>query len=105
MTLLPSHNPHEIAPSGLFDPARHEPPTGAGWDPAIARASIRDIGVDAAAAFDRDGLWPAHALDEPATPESRHSVLYLGAGGLIWGLQRLARLTPSGRGTLAWHCI
>lgn len=81
-----------LDPPALFDAARHESPAGAGWDPEAAAASIRAIVGDAAAAFDPDGLWPAHPLDDPDTPETRYSMLYMGAGGVIWGLHRLCAL-------------
>lgn len=85
----------------LFDPARHEPLTQASWSDAAAGAAIQRIVDDAVQAFGPDGLWPTHELDEPPTPEARYSMLYLGAGGVIWALRRLAQLgfgrDPAGR--------
>lgn len=76
----------------LFDPARHEPLTATPWSEAAAREAIARIAADALAAFTPDGLWPAHPLDEPDTPERRHAMLYFGAGGVIWALEHLRRV-------------
>jgi len=80
------------APPGLFDPARHTQLTQARWDEQAARAAIDRIVGDSLASFTPEGLWPAHALDEPAAPDARYSMLYVGAGGVIWALRQLARL-------------
>ena len=75
----------------LFDPRAHEPLLEARWDQAAIEAEIRAIARDA-----EDGLrgrewWPIHPLDaEPGDPERFHGV-YLGAAGMLWGLDRLAR--------------
>ncbi|MFC5499304.1 lanthionine synthetase C family protein [Caenimonas terrae] len=76
----------------LFDPGRHERVNAAPWSEKHARAALDAIVDDSLAAFTPQGLWPAHALDEPATPHGGYSMLYLGAGGVIWALRRLARL-------------
>ncbi|MRD48257.1 lanthionine synthetase [Caenimonas koreensis DSM 17982] len=79
------------APAGLFDPARHSPVTTTPWSEAAARAAITRI-VDAAlAAFTPDGLWPTHPRDDPERPDERFAMLYCGAGGAIWAIQRLAQ--------------
>lgn len=56
------------------------------------RAEIEAIAADALAAFDEHKLWVTLPLDEPEAADTRYSMLYLGAGGVICGLQRLARL-------------
>lgn len=76
----------------LFDPGRHEGVTTTPWSEQLARAAVDSIVDDSLAAFTSEGLWPAHELDEPDTPEARYSMLYLGAGGVIWALRRLSRL-------------
>src|SRR5690349_16551267 len=80
------------APALLFDSARHTPLTLAPWDEQAARAAIGRIVQDSLAAFTAEGLWPAHPLDEPDPPDARYSMLYFGAGGVIWALRQLARL-------------
>lgn len=82
----------------LFDPLRHEPVTQATWDEAAALAAIQSIVMDASDAFSLQGLWPAHPLDEPDPPEARHSMLYMGAAGVIWSLKRLAHWGPGTKG-------
>ena len=75
----------------LFDPARHEPLTATPWSEAAARLAIARIADDALRAYTPEGLWPAHPLDDPDTPERRHAMLYFGAGGVIWALEHLRR--------------
>lgn len=75
----------------LFDPARHEPLTATPWSEAAARRAIARIVDDALRAYTPEGLWPAHPLDDPDTPERRHAMLYFGAGGVIWALEHLRR--------------
>jgi hypothetical protein len=88
MSARPLRSP---APASLFDPARHEEPTAAPWSEPAARAAIARIVQDSLAAFSPQGLWPAHPLDEPDPPDARYSMLYVGAGGVIRALQRLAQ--------------
>ncbi|GAA0765929.1 LanC-like protein [Ideonella azotifigens] len=75
----------------LFDPARHEGLNGPLWDEAAARAAVQRMVQDALQDFSPQGLWRAHALDDPATPDTRYSMLYFGAGGIIWALRHLSR--------------
>jgi len=75
----------------LFRPEAHEPLTETAWDEDVVRAAVAAIAADAERAFDPDRLWTPHPLDEE--PESaRFTMVYLGAAGMVWGLDRLARL-------------
>src|SRR4051794_31180338 len=89
-TELPTH---DTSYNGwvLFDPAAHERLTDRPWDPAWARAAIAAVAADAEAAFDEDALWPAHPRDEEEGPLEAVTSLYLGASGVIWALDELAR--------------
>ncbi|MBC7601204.1 MAG: LanC-like protein [Ramlibacter sp.] len=80
------------APSGLFDPARHTHVTSTPWSEDAARSAITRIADEALAAFTPDGLWVAHPRDDPEKPDERFAMLYCGAGGAIWAMQRLAQL-------------
>ena len=75
----------------LFDARAHEPLRDAAWSTAAAEAAIRSIARDADAAL-RDGEWWAlHPLDDDGeTPDPEHGV-YLGAAGVLWALDHLAR--------------
>jgi hypothetical protein len=75
----------------LFDPAVHEPLTDRPWTESGARAAIGAIAADAEAAFDANALWPAHPLDLEGGPLPAVASLYLGASGVIWALDELAR--------------
>ena len=75
----------------LFDPDAHEPLTERPWSEARARDAIRAIAEDAEAAFDPDTLWPPHPRDLEGGPLPAVASLYLGAGGVIWALDELAR--------------
>ena len=66
-------------------------------DPAWARATIAAIAADAEAAFDPDTLWRAHPRDLDEGPLQSVISLYLGAGGVIWALDELARAGLVGR--------
>lgn len=81
-----------VSSSRLFDPDRHEELTSTPWNAQEARLAIARIVQECLGAFTPEGLWPAHALDEPDRTDARYSMLYLGAGGIIWALQQLARL-------------
>ena len=75
----------------LFDPAVHEPLGDAAWSPAAAEAAIGSIARDADEAL-RDGdWWPLHPLDDDGeTADPQHGI-YLGAAGVLWALDHLAR--------------
>lgn len=77
--------------AALYDPARHEALTQVPWSESAARAALQRIVDDALHALGPDGLWPTHELDDPPTPATRYSMLYLGAGGVIWALRQLAQ--------------
>jgi lantibiotic modifying enzyme len=75
----------------LFNPDAHEPLTDRAWDAAAVRDAVAAIAADAESAFDPDGLWPPHPLDD-LKESDRLTALYLGASGVVWALDRLARL-------------
>jgi len=75
----------------LFDPAAHEPLTKRPWREAEARVAITEIVAEAEAAFDPHSLWQAHPRDTDDGPLSAPTTLYLGASGVIWALDQLAR--------------
>lgn len=75
----------------LFDPGAHEHAIDAAWSPASVEAEIRTIARDADAALRPGEWWAWHPLDvEPGDPDVTHGV-YLGAAGVLWALDRLAR--------------
>jgi hypothetical protein len=79
--------------SGLFDPASHEPLIERPWDAAAVEAAIAAIAADMEASFDPVSLWLSdprdlEAHEPPAVP---FTSLYLGAAGVIYALDRLAR--------------
>ena len=75
----------------LFDPTAHEPLTRRPWREADARAAIAEIATEAESAFDGDSLWPTHPRDTDDGPLATPTTLYLGASGVIWALDQLAR--------------
>lgn len=75
----------------LYPRSRHVALAGGDWDAGVARAAIRRIADAAHAAFDRDVLWPAHALDAEGSGDRAYYNLYFGAAGVMWALDRLAR--------------
>lgn len=74
----------------LYPADRHEPLSTESWDPGVARTEIEIIVADARAAMDRRGLWPVHPKDGEADSPPLTG-LYLGAAGVIWALDHLAR--------------
>jgi hypothetical protein len=75
----------------LFDPRAHEPVLEAPWDRGAIEDAIRAIAREADGALRDRAWWPIHPLDaEPGDPEVFHGV-YLGAAGVVWALDRLAR--------------
>lgn len=79
--------------SELIDPNAHEPVTESPWDADRARAAVAAIVSSTETAFDPDGLWPPHPLDEEddEPPLAHVASLYLGASGVIWTLHALER--------------
>ena len=73
----------------MIDPARHIPLRPIAWDAAEAAAAIEEIAADAIAHFDPQRFWPAHPQDGGAA--DGNASLYLGATGVIWALDYLAR--------------
>jgi lantibiotic modifying enzyme len=74
----------------LYRPEQFEPLTDEAWDEASVREAIRAVVADADAAFDPEGLWPAHDWDgwQARLPLKN---LYLGAAGVVWALDALRR--------------
>jgi hypothetical protein len=84
-------NPLTVMEAMLFDARAHEPLHDAAWNPADVEAAIRAIARDAEDALGAADWWPWHPLDaEDGDPDVVHGV-YLGAAGVLWALDRLAR--------------
>jgi lanthionine synthetase-like protein len=79
----------------MIESARHVSLRSASWDGRIAAAAIDEIVSDALTHFDNERFWPAHPLDNA---KDGHSSVYLGAAGMIWGIDYLRRVgaTPAG---------
>ena len=76
----------------LFDPQRHERLNAAQWSENAARRAIETITRDCEDRFSPDGLWPPHPLDLDGRPAREpFTMLYLGAAGVIFALDFLAR--------------
>jgi len=73
----------------MIDAKRHVPLGSRAWDSAAAQTAIDDIVEDAHARLDEARFWPAHPQDEGA--EDGDTSLYMGAAGVIWALDHLAR--------------
>src|SRR3954447_7882525 len=75
----------------LSDPRAHEPLLDATWDPPAVTAEIRAIARASDAALRGRDWWPIHPLDlEEGDPDVFHGV-HIGAAGIIWALDHLAR--------------
>src|SRR4051794_31487640 len=75
----------------LYDPRAHEPLVEAAWAPDAIAAEILAIARDAEDGLARAEWWPVHPLDaEDGDPAVWHG-LYLGAAGVLWALDSLAR--------------
>jgi hypothetical protein len=77
----------------LYKPDAFETLTDEPWDEERVREAVRAIVVDADAAFDVVGLWPA--TEEWDTAGGRATLpltrLYAGAAGVVWALDALRR--------------
>jgi lantibiotic modifying enzyme len=78
--------------AALHDPARHEALIDAAWDAGEARRAIEAIVADLRREASAEGSWLTHPRDElpPDAPPYRN--LYLGAAGVILGLDHLVRI-------------
>jgi lantibiotic modifying enzyme len=78
----------------LYDPAQFESLIEEAWDAGRVEAAIAEIVADADAAFDPDGLWPAHEWDgwQARLPLKN---LYVGAAGVVWALGALRPVAES----------
>ncbi len=74
----------------LYAPELHEPLTDAAWDGDRARKAIHAIVADIDRAYDPDTFWPANDRDAYQAARPLTDV-FVGAGGLAWGLDRLRR--------------
>lgn len=75
----------------LFDPDRHEPAAGDAWEPALVRGAIERIVADVRAAASPEGQWPNHPQEEFPETAPPQTMLYMGAPGVIWGLDYLVK--------------
>jgi hypothetical protein len=73
----------------MIEQSRHVPLLSVPWDPSEVATAIDEIVADALAQFDRERLWPSHALDDGI--KDGHSSIYVGAAGVIWALEYLNR--------------
>jgi Lanthionine synthetase C-like protein len=73
----------------LFDLQSHEPLADDVWDEGTARAAIRQIAADTEGAFDRQGFWPIHPLDDYDGAKHSETLGVWGASGVVWALERL----------------
>jgi hypothetical protein len=79
----------------MIEHARHVPLRPIRWSESDAIAAIEDIVADGIEHFDAERFWPAHPLDEGI--RDGHTSFYVGAAGMIWGLDYLGRIgaTPA----------
>jgi hypothetical protein len=73
----------------MIDPSRHVPLRSTAWSSVDASAAIEEIVADALVHFDAERLWPSHP-SEDGLPDGMAN-LWVGAAGVIWGLDYLAR--------------
>lgn len=76
----------------LYDPAEHRALEARPWSEADARAAIETIARDAIEAYrGPERLWPNAAADLEGDRDAPFRSAYLGAAGVAWALDRLAR--------------
>jgi hypothetical protein len=74
----------------LYRPEAFEPLTDEDWDERRVEDAIRELVADVDGAFDPERLWPAHEWDAWTCPLPLKD-LYVGAAGVVWGLDELRR--------------
>src|SRR3954447_21061659 len=72
----------------LFRPGEHEALAGGSWNEARARAALAKIVAEAEAAVG-DDFWPPHPNDDDPSGPPGPTTVYLGAAGMVWGLDTL----------------
>ena len=75
----------------LYDPLRHEVLSSTSWNADVTRTAVERIAAASIKQFSSAQNWPSHPLDDNGKPTRYHN-LYLGAAGVIWALDYLARL-------------
>jgi hypothetical protein len=80
----------------MLDSARHVPVASQAWDAAEAQTAVDEIVADAHTRLDESHFWPAHPQDEGG--EDGDTSLYMGAAGVIWALDHLARIGATRHG-------
>ena len=73
----------------LFDPAEHTNLTTSPWEERRVRHGIELILARTRAAFAPDSFWPRSPLDDYGRPTDRDRALWIGAAGVLFGLERL----------------
>jgi len=73
----------------MIEATRHIALVSRNWDSLEAQTAIDEIVDDAYAHLDVTRFWPAHPQDENA--ENGDTSLYMGAAGVVWALDHLAR--------------
>src|SRR5262245_50977724 len=73
----------------MIDATRHVPLVSLSWDTAEAQRAFDEVVEDACAAWDQARFWSAHPQDDGA--KDGDTSLYLGAAGVIWAIDHLAR--------------
>jgi hypothetical protein len=74
----------------LYKPEAFEPLTDEPWHEERVRERIRAIVADAEAVYSPDSFWPADEWDAWKSPLPLMN-LYVGAAGVLWGLDALRR--------------
>ena len=74
----------------MIETSRHVPLRPVPWNREVALQAIDEIVADNLGHFRGDQFWPGHPLD--GGNADGHSSIYIGAGGVIWGLEYLRRL-------------
>jgi hypothetical protein len=74
----------------VIDTGRHIRLACQTWDAVEAQTAVDEIVADARARLDPTRFWPAHPQDDGA--KDGDTSLYMGATGVIWALDHLARI-------------
>jgi hypothetical protein len=81
-----------VMATSLYDPAQHRPLDAGRWSETEARARIETIADDAIQAYQGpERLWPNAFDDLEGEPDAPFRSAYLGAAGVAWALDLLAR--------------